>query len=135
MVAADDIGKFGAQAFIDARKHRNAEVDIAGEAVTMVEGAAAASEILGKKITYVPVPIEVVRKNSEDLALMLEWFERVGYSADIANLEKSWGGRPLTLRDRVATQTTVSPRQAPTIRERSPSSAVPRASAEAHRTS
>ena len=32
-----------------------------------------------------------VRKNSEDFALMLEWFERVGYNADIPALEKEFG--------------------------------------------
>jgi len=104
MIAADDIGKFGARAFIDAQKHKNVEVDIAGDAVTMVEAAEAVSEILGKKVTYEPIPIEAVRKSSEDIALMLEWFERIGYSADIPSLEKVWGIRPLALRDWVATQ-------------------------------
>jgi uncharacterized protein YbjT (DUF2867 family) len=104
MVAADDIGKFGARAFIDASAHHNAEVDIAGDAATMVEGAAAVSEIVGRPVTYQPIPIAAVRQNSEDVALMLEWFERVGYSADIPSLEKTWGIRPLTLRQWAATQ-------------------------------
>jgi hypothetical protein len=30
---------------------------------------------------------------------MLEWFERVGYSADVAALERDWGIRPRTLRE------------------------------------
>jgi uncharacterized protein YbjT (DUF2867 family) len=104
MVAADDIGKFGARAFIEASAHHNAEVDIAGDAVTLVEGAAAVSEIVGRPVTYQPIPIAAVRQNSEDTALMLEWFERVGYSADIPSLEKTWGIRPLTLRQWAATQ-------------------------------
>jgi len=32
---------------------------------------------------------------SKDMALMLQWFERVGYSADIAGLEHEFG-RALT---------------------------------------
>ncbi len=40
-------------------------------------------------------PIEQVRQYSEDTALMLQWFERVGYSADIAGLEREFG-RALT---------------------------------------
>ena len=32
-----------------------------------------------------------IRKNSEDFALMLEWFERVGYNADIPALEREFG--------------------------------------------
>jgi uncharacterized protein YbjT (DUF2867 family) len=104
MVAADDIGKFGAKAFVEAKTRANTEVDIAGEAVTMVEAAAAVSDIRGKKIPYQQIPIEVVRQNSEDVALMFEWFEREGYSADIPSLEKTWGIRPLTLREWAATR-------------------------------
>jgi hypothetical protein len=40
-------------------------------------------------------PIEKFRHYSKEMALMLEWFERVGYSADIAGLEREFG-RSLT---------------------------------------
>ena len=43
------------------------------------------------------IPIAEVRKNSEDFALMLEWFERVGYDVDIPALEREFGIRPTTL--------------------------------------
>jgi hypothetical protein len=43
------------------------------------------------------VPIEDVRKNSEDFALMLEWFDKVGYDADIAGNAKAFGIKPTTL--------------------------------------
>ena len=43
------------------------------------------------------IPIEEVRKNSEDFALMREWFERVGDDADIAVLEREFGFKPLML--------------------------------------
>ena len=51
-----------------------------------------------------PIPIAAVRQNSEDMAIMLEWFDRVGYSADIASLEGKWGIKPLTLREWVRSQ-------------------------------
>jgi hypothetical protein len=41
------------------------------------------------------MPIEPVRQYSKEMATMLEWFERVGYSADIAGLEREFG-RTLT---------------------------------------
>ena len=104
MIAADDIGRFGARAFIDAAKHQNAEVDIAGDSVTMLEAAEGVGRIVGKKLTFEPIPNEAVRKNSEDFAIMLDWFERVGYSADIASLEKTWGIRPLTFEEWVASK-------------------------------
>ena len=50
----------------------------------MPETAKQLSAGLGRSIEYVQIPIADVRKNSEDFALMLEWFERVGYNADIA---------------------------------------------------
>jgi uncharacterized protein YbjT (DUF2867 family) len=104
MIAADDIGRFGAKAFADADQMKNVEVDIAGDAVTMPEGAAAVGEIVGKAVTYQQIPLAAVRQNSEDLALMLEWFESTGYSADIPSLEKRFGIRPVTLKEWLSAQ-------------------------------
>ena len=99
MIAVDDIGRFAAQAFVDPGKWSGTETDLAGDAATMPEAAAAVSEIVGRTIAFEPIPIEAVRKNSEDVAKMLEWFERVGYSADIPSLEARFGIRPKTLRE------------------------------------
>jgi uncharacterized protein YbjT (DUF2867 family) len=104
MIATDDIGKFGARAFLAADRMKGVEVDIAGDAVTMPEAAAAISGLVGKKLTYQPIPIDVVRQNSEDVALMLEWFDAVGFSADIPSLESQYGIRPLTLKEWIRTQ-------------------------------
>jgi len=93
MIASDDIGKFAALAFSEAEKRNRTEVDLAGDAVTMPEAARAVGDALGRAITYQPIPIAAVRQNSEDMAIMLEWFDRVGYSADIAALERNWGIR------------------------------------------
>ncbi len=97
MIASDDIGRFAAEAIANPEKWNRSETELAGDAATMPEAAQAVGQIVGKKITFEAIPIEAVRKNSEDFALMLEWFERVGYSADVAELRKSWGIKPLTL--------------------------------------
>jgi uncharacterized protein YbjT (DUF2867 family) len=99
MIAADDIGRFAAQAFVEAEKWKGSETDLAGDAATMVEAAEAVSDIVGRKITFEPIPIEAVRKNSEDFAKMLEWFEAGGYSVDIPALVARTGIRPVTLRE------------------------------------
>jgi uncharacterized protein YbjT (DUF2867 family) len=99
MIAADDIGKFGAQAFVQAEKMKGAEIDIAGDAVTMTEVAAGLSKLTGSTVTFQPLPIEAVRQQSEDFALMLEWFESKGYSCDIKSLEGKWGVRPITFNE------------------------------------
>ena len=49
------------------------------------------TEALARPIAFAQTPIEQVRRYSKDMALMLEWFERVGYSADIAGLEHEFG--------------------------------------------
>ena len=99
MIAVDDIGRFIAPAFTDAARFSGREIDLAGDAATMPEAAAALSAGLGRPINYVRIPIEEVRKNSEDLAIMLEWFDRVGYNVDIAGLEREFGFTPMTLAD------------------------------------
>jgi len=105
MVAVDDIGKFGAKAFAEADQLAGAEIDIAGDAVTMPEAAAAVTALLGKTVTYQQIPIDAVRQQAgDDMAKMLEWFDAVGYDADIPSLESRWGLRPLTLKQWVRSQ-------------------------------
>lgn len=103
MIAVDDIGKYHARALTDP-KLKGRELDIAGDAVTIPEAARILSEALGRAIKFVEVPIADVRKNSEDFALMLEWFGKVGYDADIAALEREFGIKPTTLRQWAARQ-------------------------------
>jgi uncharacterized protein YbjT (DUF2867 family) len=95
MIAVDDIGWFGARAFTDAAALNRHEIDLAGDTRTMAEAAEILTEALGPPITFAQTPIEQVRQHSKEMALMLEWFERVGYSADIAGLEREFG-RTLT---------------------------------------
>jgi uncharacterized protein YbjT (DUF2867 family) len=97
MIAVDDIGWFGARAFTDAAALNRREIDLAGDEVTMPDAAATLTQALGRPIRFVMTPMEQVRQYSEDVALMFEWFNRVGYSADIAGLEREFGHRPATL--------------------------------------
>ena len=94
MIAVDDIGWFGARAFTDAAALNRRELDIASDVRTIPEAAEILTEALGRPIAFAQTPIEQVWQYSEDMALMLEWFERVGYSADVA-LEREFG-RALT---------------------------------------
>jgi len=90
MIAVDDIGWFGARAFTDSTVLNGREIDIAGDVRTMTEAAAILAKALHRPITFAQTPIEQVRQFSEDTAVMLEWFDRVGYSADIAGLEREF---------------------------------------------
>ena len=95
MIAVEDIGWFGARAFTDAAALNGREIDLAGDTRTMSESAEILAKALGRPIAFAQTPIEQVRQYSKEMALMLEWFENVGYSADIAGLEREFG-RPLT---------------------------------------
>lgn len=94
MIAVDDIGFIGARAFTDAAALNRREIDLAGDEVTLPEAARILADAFHRPITFVQTPIAQVRQYSEDLALMLEWFDRVGYSVDIPALEREFG-RPL----------------------------------------
>lgn len=84
MVAVADIGKYGRMAFERHLELNGQGIDFAGDSRTMPEVAAVISRVTGRAVTHFQVPIEDVRKFSEDLALMFEWFDRVGYNADIS---------------------------------------------------
>ena len=97
MIAVGDIGKYGLWAFENPEKVNGRGIDIAGDARTMPETAAIIGMAAGRRVEFVRVPIEEVRKGSADYAIMLEWFDRVGYNADIAGTARESGIRPTTL--------------------------------------
>jgi uncharacterized protein YbjT (DUF2867 family) len=99
MIAVRDIGKYGAWAFENPAALNGRALDIAGDAKTMPEAARIVATAAGREIEFVPTPIEEVRRFSEDFALMLEWFDAVGYDADIEKLSQESGIQPTTLDD------------------------------------
>jgi uncharacterized protein YbjT (DUF2867 family) len=103
MIAVADIGKYGRQAFERHAELNGKALDIAGDELTMPETATILSRVLGKPVTHFQVPIEEVRKASEDFALMLEWFDRVGYDADIAGTARASGIAPTRFAEWAAT--------------------------------
>lgn len=98
-VAVADIGKYGLQAFERHAELNGRAIDIAGDELSPTEVARTLSTLTGRSFVSVQVPIEDVRQASEDYALMLEWFERVGYNADIAGNAKEFGIPPTRFRD------------------------------------
>ncbi len=96
MIDPNDIGAHGKRAFEEHEALNGAAFDIAGDELNLVDAAAILSGAMGKPVTFQSVPVEQIRAFSEDYALMVEWFEAVGYDADIAGMAKESGIRPTT---------------------------------------
>ncbi len=97
MIAVDDIGRFGLLAFARHAELNGVAIDIAGDEKTMPKAAQILGQALAKQIEFVSLPVAEVRKMSEDMAIMYEWFDRVGYSIDIPALASRYGFQPLSL--------------------------------------
>ncbi len=97
MIAVENIGQFAAWAFENHRKLNGHAIDIAGDERTMPEVAEIIGAAAEREIEFVSTPIEEIRKSSDDLARMYEWFDAVGYDVDIKALSKKSGIRPMTL--------------------------------------
>jgi uncharacterized protein YbjT (DUF2867 family) len=97
MIAVEDIGKYGAWAFEKHEQLNGRAIDIAGDACTMPEAAKIIGTASGRKVEFIRTPIEEVRKVSEDFAIMLEWFDAVGYNANIDAVSQKSGIQPTTL--------------------------------------
>ena len=90
LVALADIG-----AFVAALAERRETVfgkrfDFAGDELSGEEQAKILSQAIGRPIAYQEIPIAAARQQSEDVALMFEWFDRVGYDVDIAALQRDF---------------------------------------------
>jgi len=97
MIAVADIGKYGLWAFENHAALNGRAIDIAGDQATMPATAEILSKVAHREVRFVRLPIEEVRKFNTDYALMLEWFDRVGYDADIAKTSAESGIRPTRL--------------------------------------
>ena len=90
LVALADIG-----AFVAALAERREQVfgkrfDFAGDELSGEDEAKILSQAIGRPISYQEIPIAVARQQSEDAALMFEWFDRVGYDVDIDALRNEF---------------------------------------------
>ncbi|MFG3442319.1 NmrA family NAD(P)-binding protein [Nonomuraea sp. NPDC047897] len=80
LIAAEDIGHFAAEAFDDPRRWIGRQVEIAGDALTGAEIAAAYERVTGTPSRFEPQPTGGER--------MYEWFRESGYQADLDTLRK-----------------------------------------------
>lgn len=85
-ISVKNIGDFVASMMSRRTSVFGRRFDIAGDELTGEESAAILSKTSGQKIRFESLPVSVLKEQSEDMALMFEWFDRVGYSVDMKKL-------------------------------------------------
>jgi uncharacterized protein YbjT (DUF2867 family) len=100
MVTNDDLGHAAAVALANPEEYVGEAIDIAGDEKSLVETAEILTDVTGRDVEAVHVPIEDAYDTfGEEFTVMCEWFNEVGYSADIPALEARFGSEFTTLED------------------------------------
>ena len=87
LVAVTDIGEFGAGALIRPQEFIGQGIELAGDALTMEDVAAQISRTLNRPVRFTSLPDDQVETAmGHDTAAMFQWFNEVGYCADIQEL-------------------------------------------------
>ena len=89
-ISVTDIGAFAAAVIERGNAVSGQRFDIAGDELAGEEMVAILSRVTGQNIRYEGFPADMLRTQNEDLALMYEWFDHTGYSADIAGLRRDF---------------------------------------------
>jgi uncharacterized protein YbjT (DUF2867 family) len=89
-IAVADIAEFTALVIERRGSFFGKRIDIASDELTGATTAAIISAVSGRHIEYTALPIDAVRQQNEDLARMFEWFDRVGYDADVVGLRLAY---------------------------------------------
>jgi len=82
-ISVEDIGKFIGLAVNEREKMFGKRMNIAGDELNGDDAAKIISELLGKEIRYEGISPDFLRIQSEDIAIMFDWFIDTGYTADL----------------------------------------------------
>ena len=67
------------------------ELDIAGDAYTMLELAKVLSQVVNKPVEYSRMGWdEYGKSNGDEMTLMVRWFDEVGYNVDVESLRAEY---------------------------------------------
>jgi uncharacterized protein YbjT (DUF2867 family) len=90
MVAVENIGELGALVLDQRDRALGRRIELAGDELTPSQMAEVISRVTGRTVRFVETPLAALRAVSAELATMFEWFDRVGYSADIQRLRREF---------------------------------------------
>lgn len=85
-IAVEDIGKFVSLVIGEREPWFGKRINISGDEITGKKAARILSDVLGKEIRYEGFDPAYLRGQSEDMALMFEWFRRSGYTAKLMDM-------------------------------------------------
>ena len=90
-VAVPDIGAIAVRVLEESARFTGKRFDLAGDELTGNDAMSILSRVVGRKLTYYQVPLDVVRQRmGEDAVKMYEWFDRVGFAVDRAALRREF---------------------------------------------
>jgi len=92
MVDVEDVGRAAAVAFERPDEFVGERYELAGDDLTLAETAEVLSEVTGVDVEPYHVPIEdAYEEFGEEFTVMCEWFNEVGYEADVDELAETFG--------------------------------------------
>ena len=98
MIDVDDVGRAAAVAFADPETFVGERFELAGDEATLEETAALLSAVTGVDVDAYHVPTgDAYDTFGEEFTVMCEWFNEVGYDADVDSLEETFGFEFTTL--------------------------------------
>lgn len=87
-VTVADVGAFAAHVIDAGTAYLGQRIDLASDEVSGEQVVETLSRLTGRAIAYREIPIDAMRAQNADFGAMYDWFNRVGYSADIAGLRQ-----------------------------------------------
>jgi uncharacterized protein YbjT (DUF2867 family) len=90
VIAVEDIAEFVRLVLERPAEFLGRRIDIASDSLNGPELARGLAQASGSAIAYVEQPLAAVRAQSQDFARMWEWFDQVGYSANLEELRRAY---------------------------------------------
>ncbi|HYH96477.1 NmrA/HSCARG family protein [Hyalangium sp.] len=90
MVAVEDLARFFGRVIATPEDFFGERIDVASDEVTGHQASDLLSYVSGHRVHYQQVPLSILGEQSDDLAQMFEWLDRVGYHADVLTLRHEY---------------------------------------------
>ena len=90
VIPLEEIGRFASIVIERKEPFLGKRINIASDDLSGSEMASALGNVLGRTVSYKELPLEDLRAQSDDMARMYDWFNRVGYTADLEGLRRDY---------------------------------------------